>query len=359
MTAASPDSSSPKSAPVLVTGASGYLGSWIVKKLLEQGHTVHATVRDPARATSVSHLKAVAAQSPGTLKLFKADLLQPGSFVAAMQGCGVVIHTASPFVITGITDPQRELVDPALQGTRNVLDAVDQTPSVKRVVLTSSVAAIYGDNADGLNLPGRRFDETVWNRSSSLHHQPYSYSKTVAEEEAWKRVNAQTRWQLVTINPGLIFGPALSKGSQSGSIDTLKQFGNGTLLLGAPDLHLGVVDVQDVAEAHVRAAFAPQANGRYIVNERSMSLLEMGQTLRARLGRKYPFPTRLVPKMGFWLVAPVLGHSRRFVQRNVGIPIEFDNRRSREELGLQYHDVREALVAHFQQLVDYGIVRQR
>ena len=88
-------------------------------------------------------------------------------------------------------------------------------------------------------------------------------------------------------------------------------------------------------------------------------VVDVDDATAARLGRKYPFPTRLVPKMGFWLVAPVLGHSRRFVQRNVGIPIEFDNRRSREELGLQYHDVREALVAHFQQLVDYGIVRQR
>lgn len=347
------------SSPVMVTGASGYLGSWIVKKLLDQGHTVHATVRDPAKASSVGHLKTLAAQSPGTLKLFKADLLDQGSFDAAMAGCAVVIHTASPFVINGITDPQRQLVDPALQGTRNVLDAVDRTESVKRVVLTSSVAAIYGDNADAQKLPNRRFDENVWNESSSLYHQPYSYSKTVAEAEAWKRVNAQTRWQLVTINPGLIFGPALSKGSHSGSIDTLKQFGNGMLRLGTPELHLGVVDVQDVAEAHVRAAFAPEAQGRYIINERSMSLLQMGEMLRQRLGKRYPFPTREVPKIGFWLAAPFLGYGRKFVQQNVGIPIEFDNRRSRDELGLSYHDVRDALTAHFQQLIEYGIVKRR
>ena len=86
--------------PVLVTGASGYIATWIVRYLLEAGHSVHATVRDPARASSVAHLLKAAEGTPGTLRLFKADLLAEGSFDEAMQGCELVMHTASPFVLT-------------------------------------------------------------------------------------------------------------------------------------------------------------------------------------------------------------------------------------------------------------------
>ena len=89
---------------VMVTGASGYIAGWIVKDLLEAGHTVHATVRNPDKAKSVGHLKRLAESAPGTLKLFKADLLDADSFDAPMKGCDILMHTASPFVLEGFTD---------------------------------------------------------------------------------------------------------------------------------------------------------------------------------------------------------------------------------------------------------------
>src|ERR1700712_5646094 len=95
-----------RNAPVLVTGASGYIASWIVKQLLDEGRTVHATVRDPGKAASVGHLQLAAQNAPGQLKLFRAELLEAGSFDAAMQGCELVLHTASPFIISGIKNPQ-------------------------------------------------------------------------------------------------------------------------------------------------------------------------------------------------------------------------------------------------------------
>ncbi|MDX2182391.1 MAG: GDP-mannose 4,6-dehydratase, partial [Gemmatimonadaceae bacterium] len=85
------------SAPIAVTGASGYVGSWVVRELLARGATVHATVRDPNRAHRVDHLHRAAEGLPGTLKLFAADLLDEGSFDAAFRECTVVVHTASPF----------------------------------------------------------------------------------------------------------------------------------------------------------------------------------------------------------------------------------------------------------------------
>jgi len=193
----------------MITGATGYVASWIVKKLLEEGFTVHAPVRDPENPDKLKYLNALADQAPGTMHYFKADLLEEGSYDEAMQGCDVVFHTASPFVMA-VNDPQKELIEPAQLGTRNVLESANRTPSVKRVVLTSSCAAIYGDNADLALTANGVFTEEDWNQTSSLAHQPYSYSKTVAEKEAWKNAKAQDCWDLVVINPSLVIGPGIN-----------------------------------------------------------------------------------------------------------------------------------------------------
>ncbi|MGB5541987.1 MAG: NAD-dependent epimerase/dehydratase family protein, partial [Gammaproteobacteria bacterium] len=185
-----------RSAPVMVTGATGYVAGLLVEKLLQEGLTVHAPVRDPDNPEKLKYLNALASAAPGEIRYFKADLLDEGSYAEAMAGCQLVFHTASPFIVD-VEDPQKELVDPAKLGTRNVLETANRTPSVRRVVLTSSCAAIYGDNADLQQTPGGVFTEEIWNTSSSLAHNPYSYSKTVAEKEAWKINQAQSRWDLV------------------------------------------------------------------------------------------------------------------------------------------------------------------
>lgn len=123
----------------LVTGASGYIALHVVDQLLEAGWTVHATVRSLQNARKVQPLQDLSAKYPGKLQLFEADLLVPGSFLPAMKGCGVVFHVASPFIMPEHTrNPQKQLIEPALQGTRNVLGSVNETESVTRVVLTSS-----------------------------------------------------------------------------------------------------------------------------------------------------------------------------------------------------------------------------
>jgi len=249
-------------APVLVTGGGGYVASWIVRYLLEDGYTVRATVRDPAKPKGLEHLHAMSAAHPGKLTLWAADLLDEGSFTDAMRGCELVFHTASPFLLGKVKDPEEQFVRPAVQGTRNVLTSVNATESVKRVVLTSSVAAVYGDNAD---MKGKRcFTDDDWNTTSSIDHQPYAYSKTVAEREAWATQAAQARWDLVTIHPGLVLGPSLTTASHSGSMTTMRHFTDYTMAAGAPALQMGVVDVRDAARAHIKACYLPEAHGRYI-----------------------------------------------------------------------------------------------
>lgn len=346
--------------PVMVTGATGYVAGWIVKRLLEEGVTVHAAVRDPQDTEKLKHLQALAAKAPGQLRFFKADLLKPGSYLEAMAGCAIVFHTASPFKLD-IRDPQKELVDPALLGTRNVLESVNQTPSVQRVVLTSSCAAIYGDNADLDATPDGVFTEDIWNTSSSLQHQAYSYSKLLAEREAWKMEQAQQRWRLVVINPSLVIGPGINPHASSESFNLIRQFGDGKLKTGVPDYGIGAVDVRDVAEAHLRAAFLPNAKGRHITSGHNTSFPQLAQALLPKYGNKYPIPRRVLPKFLVWLVGPVLDKSmtRKMVSLNVGLPWRADNSKSQRELGISYRPLEVSMQDFFQQLIDSSQLPQR
>ncbi len=348
------------SAPVLVTGATGYVAGWIVKRLLEEGLTVHAAVRDPDNAEKLKYLNALAADAPGSIRYFQADLLEPGSYREAMAGCQVVFHTASPFKL-GVEDPQEDLVDPAVKGTRNVLEEATRTPSVRRVVLTSSCAAIYGDNADLEDTPNGVFTEDIWNTSSSLTHQPYSYSKTVAEKEAWAIHEQQDQWDLVVINPSLVIGPGINPRGTSESFRLIRQLGSGKLKAGLPRLGLGVVDVRDLAEAHVRGAFTPEARGRYIVSGHDTDYFELAAALIERYGDDYPIPRRSLPKPLVWLFGPLTDKTttRAVVARNVGLPWRGDNRKGVRELGLTYRPMEESMNDFFQQMIDNGVVRRR
>lgn len=348
------DETNMNDAPVLVTGANGYVASWLTRYLLEAGHTVHATVRDPNNPKKVDHLNAAAETAPGTLKLFAADLFDDGAFDTAMAGCRVVFHTASPFIIDNIKDPDAELLQPALRGTENVLGSANRTSSVERVVLTSSVVAIYGDAADMADAGLDAFTEKHWNTTSSLSHQPYSYSKLRAEKRAWELAEDQDRWQLVVINPGFVLGPSLTTASDSASLSTMRQFVDGTLKLGAPHLDFGVIDVRDVAEAHRRAGTIESASGRHICSNRTVSLLEIGQILRREFGDDYPFPTRTLPKPLVWLVGPFSGLARQFVSRNVGYPLNFDNSYIQRDLDMTFRPVEQTLTDHFRQMQGSG-----
>lgn len=350
---------SPTPPTALVTGASGYLASWIVRYLLEAGWTVHATVRDLTKSEKNAHLTALAPGLPGTLRFFEADLLKRGSFAAAMEGCETVFHAASPFLTGKVKDPETQLIAPAVTGTRNVLEAVDATPSVQRVVLTSSVAAIYADATDLAETEGGQFTEAHWNQTASLTYQPYAYSKTRAEQAAWEMVQTQNRWDLVVINPSFILGPSLTRRNDSASIDFMIKMGDGTYGIGMPAMELGIVDVRDVAQAHLAAASRPEASGRHIVTHETVSMIQIGELLRAHFGKQYPFPTRKVPTWLVWLVGPLLGIDRTYVRRHIGKSLRFDHTYSIQDLGIRYRPLTETLVQHFQQVLDNGLVKTR
>ncbi len=344
--------------PILVTGATGYLAGWLIKKLVEEGLTVHAAVRNPNDKKKVAHLDAIAAKGKGTIKYFAANLLNPGSYAEAMQGCELVFHTASPFT-SKFTDAQKELIDPAVKGTANVLHEATKTDSVKRVVLTSSCAAIYSDASDLQNTPHGIFTEEIWNTTSSINYQPYSYSKTLAEKEAWKIAKAQNRWDLVVINPSFVMGPPLNAATAtSESITLLKQMGDGTLKMGVPNLAIGAVDVRDVAFAHYQAGFTPEAKGRHITSGHNSSFLELSQIVYATYGKKYPVSNKAMPKWLLMLVGPMVNKAltRQFIRNNVNKPWKADNSKVKKELHVNFRPLEETMNDAFQALIDAGII---
>lgn len=345
--------------PILVTGATGYVAGWIVKRLLEEGNTVHAAVRDINNKKKIAHLDKIAAETGGTIKYFSADLLIPGSFKDAMQDCEIVFHTASPFT-SNFKNAQTDLIDPAVNGTANVLEEANKTSSVTKVVLTSSCAAIYTDAIECAKGPNGMLTEDMWNTTASLTYQPYSYSKLLAEKKAWEIHAAQSRWSLVTINPSLVLGPALNPDSiTSESYSILRQMGDGTLKMGAPMLGIGMVDVRDVAEAHLLAAFNQNARGRYITSAHNTDLLELATSLLPKYGDQYPLPKRKLPKWLLMLVGPFVNKafSRRFIKNNVDIAWKADNGKIRKELGLQFRPLQETMEDAFKVLVDNNIMK--
>lgn len=320
---------------VLVTGGTGYIGSWVVKYLLEEGCLVKVVVRDKSKSDKIKHLKEYAEQSEGEIEFHEADLLKPGSFEVSMTGCEEVYHLASPFVINNISDAQKQLVDPALEGTKNVLAAVNKVESVKKVILTSSVVAIYGDAKDMQDQGLMKFTEAHWNTTSSLHHQPYSYSKLLAEKEAHKIHDAQDRWLLSIINPGFVMGPSLSKSSISASIGFMKNLISGKQKMGVPHLNFGLVDVRDVAKAHLLVA-KNNSPGRHIIVNSTESMLGMASIIKQKFGKKYALPTKELPKFLIYLFGWTQGTTLKYISRNVGYNLQFDNAKSKEKLNITY-----------------------
>jgi nucleoside-diphosphate-sugar epimerase len=346
-----------QSKPVMVTGATGYVAGWLVKQLLEAGLTVHAAVRNPSKTEKIAHLEQIAAASKGSIKYFKSDLLEEGSYARAMEGCELVYHTASPFT-SNFEDAQRDLVDPAVLGTKNVLEQANKTASVKRVVLTSSCASIYTDASEVKDTPKGMLTEDIWNTTASLEYQPYSYSKTMAERAAWEINEKQSRWDLVVINPCLVMGPPLNpKATTSESFNLLKQLGDGTLKTGVPNVGIGLVDVRDVANAHFQAGFRPEAEGRHITCGHNTSFLELAKALQPKYGKDYPVPKNALPKWLVVLSGPLLDKSldRKFLRNNVNHVWRADNSKSREKLGVTYRPMQETMEDSFAALIEAGV----
>ena len=341
-------------ARVCVTGATGFVASWLVQQLLERGIVVRGTVR---RIASADHLRAL----PGgeRLELVEADLTAPGSFGPAVRGCATVFHTASPYLIQ-VDDPQRDLIDPAVNGTLGVLAACAAAPEVSRVVLTSSMAAVT-DEPDA----SRVLTEADWNEKSTLTRNPYYLSKTLAERAAWDFVaREKPRFDLVALNPFMIMGPSLAPGLNV-SNKIIADLVNG-VYPGIVSLTWGIVDVRDVAQAHVRAADVPAAHGRYLlVQEPPVSMRTVVGWLReAGYGDGTRLPSRamdnavgtLLVRLHSYVQPPGVGS---YLRTHVGRVPRYDASKARRELGTTLRPTRDTVLDTARDLERQGHLARR
>jgi nucleoside-diphosphate-sugar epimerase len=246
-----------------------------------------------------------------------------------------------------IKDGQRDVVEPALAGTRNVVGSVERTPTVERLVFTSTVGAIFGDYIDVLGMNDRTLTEEYVNTTSTVANNPYHYAKTAAEQAAWEAARAQDRWRMVAVNPGLVLGPSLTPASESGSLFLLDELFKGYFCYGAPDFSFTVVDVRDVAAAHIAAAERPEAAGRYILAAPQMvSFLEMSRILRTAHRWDLRLPKHALPHWPVRVLGPAFGLTPDYIRKHLGIRFMVNNRRSVEELGLVYRPFEETLLDH-------------
>ncbi|XP_058750863.1 cinnamoyl-CoA reductase CAD2-like [Vicia villosa] len=268
---------------VCVTGASGYIASWIVKFLLQRGYTVRATVRDPSNPKKVEHLVKLDGAKE-RLQLFKADLLEEGSFDSAIQGCHGVFHTASPVQFV-VKDPQTEIIDPTVKGTMNVLKSCAKSPSVKRVVFTSSIATVLYNGKP--RTPEVVVDETWFSNPDFLSGKKmwYQFAKTLAEEAANKFLT-ENNIDCIVMNPAMTIGPLLQPELNESSTLILDLINGSETFMNAA---FAWINVKDVANAHVLAYEDPSASGRYCLSERVIHFSELTKILRDM------YPTLQIP----------------------------------------------------------------
>ncbi|XP_050893982.1 phenylacetaldehyde reductase [Lathyrus oleraceus] len=268
---------------VCVTGASGYIASWLVKFLLQRGYTVRATVRNIDNPNKVDHLLKLDGAKE-RLQLFKADLLEEGSFDSAIQGCHGVFHTASPVQFV-VDDPQTQLIDPAVKGTLNVLKSCAKSASVKRVVLTSSIASVaYNGRPRTQEVV---VDETWFSNADFLCDQKmwYSYAKTSAEEAATKFLT-ENNIDYVVMNPAVTIGPLLQPVLNQSSAFIFDLINGSDTFMNAA---FGWINVKDVANAHILAYEDSSASGRYCLVERVIHFSELTKIL------SHMYPTLQIP----------------------------------------------------------------
>eukprot|EP00253_Pinus_taeda_P025093 PITA_25093 len=268
---------------VCVTGATGFIASWLVKRLLEKGYTVHATVRDPGEA-SPRHFR-----SWGEAELFRADLIEEGSFDAAINGCGAVFHVASPVDIAP-KDPENDMIKPAVEGTLNVLRSCTKAKTVKRVVVTSSIATACINVSEEQNqyIDENRWTDVDFHRTKKPTGWAYRVAKTLAEQAALQYGKEDPGLDVVSINPVLVSGSAITHIVPYTVEMTLSLLtGNNQIVEALKEIqtiygHISLVHVDDVCSAHIFLMENPSAEGRHICSAVNISVPQIADYLSKR-----------------------------------------------------------------------------
>lgn len=333
---------------VLVTGATGFIGLHCVAQLLGEGYAVTGTLRSASRIDEVKQAMTEQQLATDNLSFVEADLLKDDGWDEAVKDCDYVLHVASPFIV-GVPKDENELIKPAVEGTERVITAAIKA-GVKKMVLTSSCAAINKPHNGKTH-----FTEDDWTNAEHKKTPAYYKSKTLAERRAWDLVGAQTDdspMQLAVINPAGVIGPVLSNDIGTSNV-FLKQLIAGEVP-GCPQMHLGFVDVRDVADLHILAMKNDDANGqRFIASERELWFKDVTAIMRDAGFDKAPsriLPNWVVKMLG--LFNPELKQLGSFVGQENFTPSD----KARNTLGWKPRNACDSVIETANQLVEKGLV---
>jgi nucleoside-diphosphate-sugar epimerase len=353
-----------KSGVIAVTGASGFIGSHVVKTLLSRGFTVRAVVRDANDAGKTQFLRDIASELKAETRLsfFSGDLLTPGSYDAAFAGADAVVHTAAVVDLNTGADAYQKIVDPSIKGAENVLASIKKSGTVRRIVHTSSIAAIMRVDEP----VDTAFTEKDFNTYSTVENgDAYGFAKFRAEQAITDGCKGQS-FDFVAINPSVVLGEVFTKPHTKATPVIVRQaLYNATIQTFCANF----VDVRDVALAHVEALVRPDAaNKRFILN--SDASPRFLHTIGESIAALYPdYKISLSPNLNPWLwwaltwvsMTPVVGsYVLKPAQRmSVDKRFFFKNDESKNVLGIKYHTLDEMLKSTVDSLVGRGFVKPK
>lgn len=247
----------PNDGPVTVTGSAGYIGSHIVENLVRHGYTVRACVRDSNNLLNTSHLSALNTTGPGSVSLHSCDMTVPGVYDEVFQGCVAVFHAAAEMGNLQGSTPLK-VYEGGISATKMLMDSIRSAPTVRRLVYTSSFAAVGHPAEEGhrytedswadMNKEVRRAGST-WDRETVEHNREVAYSMTKVETERYVYGEAEASgFAAFGVCPCHVIGPLLSANHQR---PWAWQTRIGDMLegYGHPRMFWNIVDVRDVAEA--------------------------------------------------------------------------------------------------------------
>ena len=337
---------------VLVTGGSGFIAGHCILQLLEQGYLVRTTVRSLQRESAVRAVLADAGMvNSDALSFVAADLTSDAGWAEAVSGCDFVLHVASP-VHTGKVKNDDDVIVPARDGTLRVLRAA-RDAGVRRVVLTSAFHAV------GFGHPhtDHTFTEDDWSVLDGPGVDAYGKSKILAERAAWDFMSAEGgSLELTTLLPVAVMGPVMGK-EISGANHIVQRSLNGQMP-GYPNMWIPIVDVRDVASAHLAAMTTPGAAGqRFLISSGPpIAMKQIGAILKAHLGDAASrVPTRTIPN-AVVRIAAVFSAEFRPVAADLDYVKKISNDKARNVLDWQPRTSQEAVLATADSMIEKSLV---